>query len=288
MIDVKNAGQVMIKTMGETLELCGLAVSVPQGSKKDDVPMAIDEDKAVITFESDSGAVKIMMEDGKVRVLGAQGEIEDLNDEDYKEIMLGLFEYDKDYFNESDVKSASNEISESVQEFFGVSKKAAAGQGSKTAAKKGGKNSTVTYETENLAVRIANVYTELKEDLNKNIEDYKVFLEEEFFTQHANEYIMKSIRDKDTQKLKKLFSIFNLFYEEGSSDTQSLVAVTILGSNLLGQDEMLETVENYMDEELKSAVLHVIKYLSGPSGKRAIKVLENPKPYKAKKSKIKI
>ncbi len=283
MISINDAVLVMLKTMEETIETCDLSV-VYLDDKKEQA-FKTDGDKHIISLSSDTGAVKIEIYDGKVYLLCANKSLSDAQESDYNQVSVSLLELDEEICEARDVKSVGNEICESIEKFFGKTKKVVVGKEAKTAYKKGGKNSTVTYEPENLAVRISNVFPELKEELEKNTEKYEMTLPEEFFKGHANELIMNSIRNNEAQKLKKLFNVFNMFYEEGPKDTQSLIAVSILGINLKDEKELLEKIDKYLDKELKSAVTSVVEYLSTSSGKKALKSIENPKPYESKRIK---
>ncbi len=73
------------------------------------------------------------------------------------------------------------------------------------------------------------VYPELRDELKNNVQTYPEFLGEDFFVNHANKYIIESIRFNDQKTIKKLFKILSDIYENGSNDVQNLVVVTILG-----------------------------------------------------------
>ena len=84
--------------------------------------------------------------------------------------------------------------------------------------------------------------------------------------------------------MKKLFQILNEIYEDGTNDTQSLIAVTILGE--LNNDQiLLARCVDYMSETLAPPVIEVNRYLASAAGKRAKKKLLNPPIYKPKKKK---
>ena len=84
--------------------------------------------------------------------------------------------------------------------------------------------------------------------------------------------------------MKKLFQILNEIYEDGTNDTQSLIAVTILGE--LNNDQiLLANCVDYMSQTMAPPVIEVNKYLATASGKRARKKLLNPPAYKPKKQK---
>lgn len=283
MIELNSVVQTLLKSMEETMALCNLSAVYPEGVKKSEAPFVTEGDKHIITLSSNSGAVKIELEGGKLYLLCSSQKASTAQESDYKQLLVSLLEFEDESFETKDVKYTANEICESVEKFFGKAKKVTVGKDAKTAVKKGGKNSTVTYEPENLAVRFSNIYPELKEVLEANSEKYEMTLSEEFFNEHANKLIMESIKNGEQQKIKKMFNVFNMFYEEGPKDTQSLIAVSILGMNLKDDEKLLERVEGYMEKDLKSAVTGVIKHFSTLSGKKALKLIENPKPYVSKR-----
>ena len=86
--------------------------------------------------------------------------------------------------------------------------------------------------------------------------------------------------------MKKLFNILNEIYDDGSSEVQDIIAVTILGE-LNNDTELLATCVDYMNDSMAPVVIAVNKYLASPGGKKARKKMLNPPPYKPKKEKKK-
>ena len=46
-------------------------------------------------------------------------------------------------------------------------------------------------------------------------------------------------------KMRKLFNLLNDIYEDGTNDTQSLVAVTILGSSLAANPDLIDIAKEH-------------------------------------------
>ena len=92
------------------------------------------------------------------------------------------------------------------------------------------------------------------------------------------------IRENNPVKMKKLFNLLNDIYEDGTNETQSIIAVTILGS-MNNDQQLLANCIDYMCEDMMSPVIQVNKYLE--SSKSAKMRLENPPKYKPKKAKKK-
>ena len=82
--------------------------------------------------------------------------------------------------------------------------------------------------------------------------------------------------------MKKLFTLLNEIYEDGTNDIQSLIAVTILGS-MENNQELLANSVDYMCKDMVSPVIQVNKYLASKAGKKAKGKLKNPPPFKPKK-----
>ena len=83
-----------------------------------------------------------------------------------------------------------------------------------------------------------------------------------------------------------MFRILNEIYEDGTNDTQSLIAVTILGE-LNNDKELLARCVDYMSETMAPPVIEVNKYLATRKGQKAKAKMKNPPPYKPKKVKKK-
>ena len=126
----------------------------------------------------------------------------------------------------------------------------------------------------------------LRQAFRDNANEYGEFLPEEFFTKHANALIVDTIKRNDPQTMKKLFNILNEIYDDGSSEVQDIIAVTILGE-LNNDTELLATCVDYMIDSMSPVVIAVNKYLASSSGKKARKKMLNPPPYKPKKEKKK-
>ena len=191
---------------------------------------------------------------------------------------------DLEEFDDRDLKSLANEVSNTIVDSYGkkskrLNKKAPATV-SKTAVKNG-----MSYDAYTFASRITNVYPELKEELKKNYETYDEFLSEDFFMNHANKYIIETIKENNKQQMKKLMRVLSDTYENGTNDVQDLVVVTILGE--LNNDKQL--IENCCafidDEDFEKTLKAVNKFLASGAGKKAKEKLLNPPKYKPSKKK---
>ena len=122
-------------------------------------------------------------------------------------------------------------------------------------------------------------------EYKKNLEEYGEFLAEDFFVNHGNKVVVETIRENNSMNMKKLFKLLNDIYEDGTNDTQSIVAVTILGCSLAENPDLIDNAKEYFSDTMNEPVNEIIKYLR--KSKSARLRLQNPPLYKPKKEKKK-
>lgn len=238
------------------------------------------ENDVSAVYSGEKGAIKFKYENEIVSVFSADTE-EELDSA--KKLVASLLPEKGD---EKDVKYVVNELTDSLNDRFGKKaavKKTAAKKAQQTVSKNAVKNGS-SYDPNTLASKLCLVFPELREPYRQNIEDYGEFMGEKFFTEYGTEKVINAIRQNNPQTMKRLFQILNDIYENGTNDTQSLIAVTILGE--LNNDKiLLARCVDYMSETMAPPVIEVNRFLSTPAGKRAKKKLLNPPAYKPKKKK---
>ena len=182
------------------------------------------------------------------------------------------------------IKSLCNEINDTVVSSYGKKAKQAVKKAPATISKTAAKNGQA-YDAYTLASRITALYPELKDALNDNVQTYSEFLGDDFFVNHANRYIMETIRYNDQKTMKKLFKVLSDIYENGSNDVQDLVVVTILGE-INNEKELLDRcLAEITDDDFKKTVEAVNAYLASSAGKKAKELMKNPPAYKPPKKK---
>lgn len=283
----KDAVLSILKSIDATMKAAEFSLTSPKKPEEDDGDLVFSGPKGDITLKTEDKILSVIC-----KSLGDQE----------KTVSQILFDIDDADWDSKDTKSVANEIADSVASHFGTpliydtqeSKKSDKKSDSKTAntdaereeaiaKKKSKKESVITYESINLANRMENIYPDIKGAIDKNTELFEVFLAEEYFESVATPLILDSIRNSDRQTMKKLFNAFNIFYEEGPKDVQSLVAVSILGIHFAEEPQLYDNSVEFMGTDLKDAVDPIVKYLRTASGKKKINEFHNPKPYKAKK-----
>ncbi len=238
----------------------------------------------VFAYESAKGTLKITFDENKIYLFSTDYKFEDATEESYKRIALSLIDSDSD---ESDIRYIASDFSETIASKFGT--KAAAKKNNYKApptVSKAAVKSGQSYDASTLASKLCQVYPELRQNFKDNAAEYGEFLPEEFFTKYANSLIIETIKKNDPQTMKKLFNILNELYDDGSSEVQDIIAVTILGE-LNNNTELLAVCVDYMSETMAPIVIAVNKYLASAGGKKARKKLLSPPAYKPQKAKRK-
>lgn len=284
MADIYSVLSEIVGGLNETLTECGFSVVVPANTESGAFPAVTDSGRITIEFKGENKALKIEHFNNKVSLLGATKEGEILAS-DYSQLSLSLL--DGETADAKDVKYVVNEFSDTLIETFGTKEKKPTKTKLPTpVSKAAAKSGAVSYDPNTLANRFTTVYPELREEYKANCEKYGQFLPEDFFMNHGNKVVIETIKENNPSKMKRLFNLLNDIYEDGTNETQSLIAVTILGS-LNNDQELLANCVDYMCEDMTAPVINVNKFLASKSGKGAKMRLENPPKYKPSKSKKK-
>lgn len=281
-MEVKEALALIFKGVAPVLSENGFEPIYPEGVRKTDTPIEEQADKLRIGFQGGKGAVRIEYKENRILLLCTDINAAEASDEDYKQASLSLF--DPSLIDDKDIRYIGNEFSDTIRQKYGKKERNAAKTKLPTpVSKSAAKSGALAYDPNTLASRFTTMYPELREMYRANIEKYGEFLAEDFFVRYGTPAAMQTIRQNDKQRMKKLFNLLNDIYEDGTNETQSLIAVTILGT-MHTDAQLVENAKEYMSETLSQPVLAVIQYLNSPAGKRAEKKLGNPPPYKPKKA----
>ncbi len=276
MLNRNDALSLILKNCSEKLEQLGFATAIPENLEKGAAPVFTDGEEAYLDFTKDDITIRLLSHDNLLDITEKAGE------GDFVKVESNLL--DLDTYEERDIKSLSNEILETVSTSYGKKAKQAQKKAPQTISKTAAKNGA-EYDANTLANRISTLYPELKDAYKENFQTYDEFLGEDFFVNHANKYIMNTIRSNDAQTMKKLFKILSDIYENGSNDVQDLVVVTILGE-IDNDKELLERCrEQITDDDFYETLEAVNKYLASSAGKKAREKMKNPPAYKPPKKK---
>ncbi|MGN0571057.1 MAG: hypothetical protein ACI4K9_02620 [Candidatus Fimenecus sp.] len=279
-----DAITAVLNGLSAALEENGFSAIVPADTEKGALPTVIDGEHTYIDFTGEKGKLRLEFFGMQALLFSTDVSAEEATDEDLKKLSTNYFNPEE--FDERDIKSLSNELSESIRSKFGK-KSAAKGKSGKMptpVSRSAVKNGAQSYDGNTLANRLTAMYPDLKAPYHANYEKYGEFLADEFFMEYGTAHVIATIRSKNKSECQKLFRILNDIYENGSNDTQSLIGVTILGE-MNNDPELLATAQEYMCEDMSETVVLINKYLATPKGKRAKEQMKNPPAYKPKKEK---
>lgn len=282
MLELNYALEHIMKGIDETVTEYGFRPEYPNGVFPPQLPIEKDGEKSVIMYRSERGRIRIEHQGDKLSLFCAKAD-DEAPDDDMKRASLSLL--DLENFNDKDLKYIYEEYIETFQKLFSQ-KNAGAGKKmptpvSRTQAKSG----ALAYDANTLGSRFTTIYPELRDEYKNNLELYGEFLAEDFFVNHGNQYVIETIKENDKIKMRKLFNLLNDIYEDGTNDTQSLVAVTILGSSLAENPELIDIAKEHFSDTMMEPVCEIISYLR--KSKSARMRLENPPLYKPQKQKKK-
>ncbi len=237
------------------------------------------EKENAVCYSGDKGAVVLENSDSKFIIFSGESV-----DTASKKLSVSLLEDDA---SASDIKFIVSEAKETLNEKFAAKKAIAAKKSSQktpqTVSKAAVKNGSF-YDANTLASKLCLVFPEMREQYKATLAEYGEFYGEDFFRDCATPRIIAAIKENNPATMKKLFQVLNEIYEDGTNDTQSVIAVSILGE--LNNDQiLLARCVDYMSETMAPPVIEVNRYLSSIAGKKAKKKLLNPPAYKPKKPK---
>ena len=282
MLELDNALGLIIKGIDATVSEFGFKVEYPEGVRPPELPKAVEGDKTVIMYRGEKGRIRIEYSEGRLALFCAGTEDASLPDDGLTRTSLSLLELDT--FDERDIKYILEEYAETITTAFG-SKKAQGKQKLPTpVSKSAAKSGALSYDLVTLGSRFVGIYQQLKEPYKKNIETYGEFLAEEFFEDYGCREVVGTLRSGDKVQIRKLFNLLNDIYEDGTNETQGLIAVTLLGQ-LYTEPELFELAKDYMSETMAPPVEEVVKYLASGKSKGAKMRLKNPPAYKPPKKK---
>lgn len=281
MLELNYALNLIVKGIEGTMNNIGLSLEYPDIIKTPELPITTVGNKSVLMYRGDKGRARIEFENSKLSLFCANADEADAPDDDMPRESLSLLELDT--FDERDLKYIFEEYIETLEKKFGSSSQKQSSKKLPTPVSKSqAKSGALSYDANTLGNRFTTIYPELRDEYKKNVDLYGEFLAEDFFANHGNAVVLDTLRSGDKVKIRKLFNLLNDIYEDGTNDTQSLVAVTILGQ-IATEMSLLEVAEPYFSDTMREPVTEVIRYLAKSSSARMR--LKNPPLYKPKKKK---
>ncbi len=285
MLDIKQALAKIHSSIELTMKDAGFAAVIPEGTEKGEAPIAAGDNSVGYRLEyiSEIAAARLDYFDNKLNF--SISETQDGDDfVNFDLVSVSLL--DPETADESDLSYISGEISDTIRaKFCKAPKEKQKVKAPKTVSKAAAKSGSVYYDANTLASRLtASLYPEFRAAYNENINKYGEFLPEDFFAAGCADAIIATIRENDPAKMKKLFTLLNEIYLDATNETQSLIAVSILGKMDNDQTLLANCVDHMCDDMLKP-VIRVNKFFATGAGKAAKEKLANPPAYKPKKAK---
>lgn len=285
MLELSKVFEMLNNELSPVVTKLGFSIDKPEDMEKGAVPVFTRDTASYLSFSGEKGKIRILFNDNKIRLLTGEKEASSTDDSDYTLIASYLLVLDE--YELRDVKSVINEISENLTEAFSPKQIAKRQQNIKaqaTVSRAQAKSGSVLYDPATLAIRLAVLYPELKDEYKAHLEKYDEFLCEQFFIKYVNPRVFETIKENNPQKMKKLFGIINEIYEDGTNEVQDVIVVTMLASYDY-QGNMWQTVLDYLSDSVDEAFIRVNKKIK--SSKTVQLRLENPPKYKPKKQKKK-
>jgi len=106
--------------------------------------------------------------------------------------------------------------------------------------------------------RLVTLFPELKPELTTEREMYLKFRYVTFIKENFVPKFLEALRNKKKEKIKRISSILNNFYENGNMDVRSTITMVILNS--IDDKSSAEEIEKFLDNNLKEAFLAAKKY----------------------------
>lgn len=294
MADKKAALLGLMKQIDGTLSAAGLKVVAEKGEGGKNAEYVItDGGYDMLRFSGDAGDVRLAYQNNTLEVLATKEE-----GGEFQSLASLLFEAESDDWSAKDIRSAANEVSETISDFFGTTfvtagstEKAQKAKAEKAAAEKAAapapkkkkvKKSVDSFEPIDLFNRLEAIYPDYAGKVDENEAHYGTFLPEEYLQQNPGllKDILQDIRTESKDNVKRLFKTFNTYYDDGEKDTQSLIAVSILGIAASEEEGLLPIMEKYLTEDIYKVVQSITAYLNTGTGRRKMKAYNDPKPYK--------
>lgn len=196
------------------------------------------------------------------KLLYAEKSIDDLIEDDFKQISVWLFDPSEN--TEKEAKSIANDFIETLS----VNKNK---PNNKKNYKSNNQSSNSDHDLLFFINRLATIFPELKDDIKYEKENFSEFREVKFCREKVL-HLIKNLLRENTQKdkIKKLCNLFNNSYEDGNLDVRACITIVFL--NYIEDEKSIKILKNGLNDELNLAWNAALKY----KGKKV-------KPEKAKK-----
>ncbi len=287
MIEVSNAYSIIMNILNETMQEAGFENKKPAGLKKDALPVFTETGKSYAEYMNNNATVRMEMNEKSNTFTLYIADTVNPSEKDYRSV--STWGFNPQQCEERDVESIGKDFMETLQAKYAPHMQhTSVSTGNikmpQTVSRAKVKSGVVAFDTKTLATRFAAMFPQFKDDVRTNVAEYGDFYPETFFSKIAAPHVIKVIQSGDTHTIKKMLSMFHELFEDGSFDVQGTIAVTLLGQ-MKNDSAMMNTVDKYLQEPMRTPVIEVNKLLGSKSGVKYLKKLDNPPVYKPKKEK---
>lgn len=281
MIELNSVFSTICTELETTMKSLDFKLDIPADIEKGATPVFTRDKAQYIAYSGEKGKIRILFNDNKIRLLLGEKDAKSTDDSDYT--LLGSYLLILDEYEIRDVKSIVNEIIENITEELTPKKIAKRQQNIKaqaTVSRAAVKNGSLLYDPATLALRLATLYPQLKEEYKEHLAVYDEFLCEDFFMNHVNPLVFDTIKENNPQRMKKLFGIINEIFDDGTNEVQDVIIVTMLSSYDY-DDSMYQAVLSCVNDSIMEPFINVYKKVKKVKSVRMR--LANPPKYKVKK-----
>lgn len=184
------------------------------------------------------------------KLLYAEKSIDDLNNEDFKQISVWLFDPNED--TEKEAKSIANDFIESLS--FNKIKSS-----NKKNYKSNNQSDTGDHDLLFFINRLATIFPELKDDIKYEKENFSEFRGVKFCREKVLPLILNLLRENTQKdKIKKLCTLFNNSYEDGNLDVRACTTIVFL--NYIEDEKSIKILKKGLNDELNLAWNAALKY----------------------------
>lgn len=280
-MEILEVMSLLYDNIAPTMTKCGFSPEYQDGKRKTGCPAYLRGDGAVMDFSGEKGVTRFVYSSDRIHLLFAHNDADRSDDTAFTKDTTYLYVLDE--YTEKDIQGIATEVIEYMEDTFIVKQvKEVKVKNINTVSRSAVKSGLLAYDPVTLATKLAGLYPEIKGDLEMNIQIYGEFLCEDFFVNHANANIERTIRENNPQKMKRLFNILTEVYEDGTNEVQSLIAVTALGF-IQNDPELIQRILPYLSDSMIEPVTAVSHRLK--KSRSARMRLENPPKYKPPKKK---
>lgn len=208
------------------------------------------ENEMVALFTGETIAYSIIYYKDKMHMVMRQCTMtDDGPDNEWKTLATWMFNPETD--TEKEAQSIANDFVDNVTSKVAIKRQKQTKKKKKTNSDEG--NADPIF----LSKRLVNVFPELKDEINNEMDCYYPFRGVTFAREHIVPKVNDLIKKGNKKDIEKLMGILSAQYANGDADTRSIISIVILNSIDKEYDEM---ISEYMSDDLKKDFKYSVKF----------------------------